>query len=80
MTKPTTTLLRAVLAAVLALCLWTAAQAKAAAGYPMVPSGAPVVTVQAKAPNVCVAGGVVDPSGSQKRLGVALGGDPNMQY
>jgi hypothetical protein len=59
MTKPTTTLLRAVLAAVLVLCLWTAAQAKATAGYPMVPPGAPAAAVQPKALNIGVAGGIV---------------------
>jgi hypothetical protein len=80
MTKPTTTLRRALLAAVLALCVWTAAQTKAAAGYLMVPPGAPAAAVQAKASTGCAAGGVVDPSGSQTTLGVALGGDPNMQY
>jgi hypothetical protein len=56
MAKPTITLLRAVLVAVLALCLWKSAQAKAAAGYLAVPPGAPRAAVHAKAPNACVAG------------------------
>ena len=75
MAKPTITLLRAVLVAVLALCLWKSAEAKAAAGYLTVPPGAPRA-VQAKAPNVCVAGRIVDPSGSHTTFGVTLGGDP----
>ena len=79
MAKPTIMLLRAVLVTVLALCLWNAAEAKAAAGYLTVPPGAPRA-VQAKAPNVCVAGRIVDPSGSHTTFGVTLGGDPNMQY
>jgi hypothetical protein len=61
MTKPRTTLLRAALAAVLVLCQWTAGQAKAAAGYPMVPPGAPAAAVQPTAPNIGVAGGIVEP-------------------
>lgn len=39
MAKPTITLLRAVLVAVLALCLWTSAEAKAVAGGIVDPSG-----------------------------------------
>lgn len=80
MAKPTITLLRAVLIAVLALCLWTAAQAKGAAGYPAVPPDVPAAAVQAKAANVCVAGRIVDPAGSQTTSRVTFGKDPNKQY
>jgi hypothetical protein len=80
MTKPTILLPRAVLVGVLAFCLWTAAEAKAAAGYLMVPPRVPRAAGQAKAPNVCVAGRIVEPSGSQTTFAVTLGGDPNLQY
>jgi hypothetical protein len=79
MARPTITL-RAALVAVLALCLWKAAEAKAAAGDLMVPPCAPRAAVEAKGPNVCVAGRIVDPSGSQTTFGIALRGDRNMQY
>jgi hypothetical protein len=79
MAKPTITLLRAVLVAVLALCLWTAAQAKGAAGYPAVPPDVPAAAVQATAANGCVAGRRVGPPGSQTTTGVTLVGDPNKQ-
>jgi hypothetical protein len=75
MARPTITLLRAVLVAVLTLCLWKAAEAKTAAGDLMVRPCAPRAAVEAKGPNVCVAGRIVDPSGSQTTFGIALGGD-----
>jgi hypothetical protein len=46
-------------------------------GYVTVPPGAPRVAVQAKAPNIGVAGRMVDPSGSHTTFGVTVGGSPN---